>query len=105
MAQAILLSDVDGLGTAGEAVDVSAGYLRNFLIPRKLAQPATQASLEGDPAAFGDIECVAQGVYRGLERIVCHVLSRRGAALKFENRLFRQYRELVGMLAISAGFG
>jgi large subunit ribosomal protein L9 len=46
MAQAILLSDVDGLGTAGEAVDVSAGYLRNFLIPRKLAQPATQASLE-----------------------------------------------------------
>ncbi len=46
MAQAILLSDVDGLGAAGQAVDVSAGYLRNFLIPRKLAQPATQASLE-----------------------------------------------------------
>ncbi len=46
MAQAILLSDVEGLGTAGEAVDVSPGYLRNFLIPRRLAQPATQASLE-----------------------------------------------------------
>ncbi len=46
MAQAILLSDVEGLGSAGEAVDVSAGYLRNFLIPRKLAQPATMASLE-----------------------------------------------------------
>lgn len=45
MAQAILLNDVEGLGAAGEAVDVSPGYLRNFLVPRKLAQPATQASL------------------------------------------------------------
>ncbi|HEX2128225.1 MAG TPA: 50S ribosomal protein L9, partial [Solirubrobacterales bacterium] len=31
---------------AGDAVDVSPGYLRNYLVPRKLAQPATQASLE-----------------------------------------------------------
>jgi large subunit ribosomal protein L9 len=46
MAQAILLSDVDGLGSAGDAIDVSPGYLRNFLVPRKLAQPATSAALE-----------------------------------------------------------
>jgi large subunit ribosomal protein L9 len=46
MAQAILLKDVESLGSAGEAVDVSPGYLRNYLVPRKLAQPATQASLE-----------------------------------------------------------
>jgi large subunit ribosomal protein L9 len=46
MAQAILLKDVDALGTAGEAVEVSPGYLRNFLIPRKLAQPATTGALE-----------------------------------------------------------
>jgi large subunit ribosomal protein L9 len=46
MAQAILLKDVDGLGTAGEAVDVSPGYLRNFLVPRQLAQPATKGALE-----------------------------------------------------------
>jgi large subunit ribosomal protein L9 len=45
MAQAILLKDVDELGKAGEAVDVSSGYLRNFLQPRKLAQPATTAAL------------------------------------------------------------
>jgi large subunit ribosomal protein L9 len=45
MAQAILLKDVDNLGAAGDAVDVSPGYLRNYLLPRKLAQPATQASL------------------------------------------------------------
>ena len=46
MAQAILLKEVENLGEAGEAVDVSPGYLRNYLIPRKLAQPATQGSLE-----------------------------------------------------------
>jgi large subunit ribosomal protein L9 len=45
MAQAILLKDVEDLGKAGEAVDVSAGYLRNFLQPRKLAQPATSGAL------------------------------------------------------------
>ena len=46
MAQAILLKDVENLGAAGEAVDVSPGYLRNYLLPRKLAQPATTASLQ-----------------------------------------------------------
>ncbi|OLE36662.1 MAG: 50S ribosomal protein L9 [Actinobacteria bacterium 13_1_20CM_3_68_9] len=46
MAQAILLKDVDSLGKAGEAIDVSPGYLRNYLLPRKLAQPATAGALE-----------------------------------------------------------
>ncbi|MCD6016358.1 MAG: ribosomal protein [Solirubrobacterales bacterium] len=46
MAQAILLKDVDELGAAGDAVDVSPGYLRNYLVPRRLAQPATDASLQ-----------------------------------------------------------
>jgi large subunit ribosomal protein L9 len=46
VAQAILLKDVEDLGAAGDAVDVSPGYLRNYLVPRKLAQPATDASLQ-----------------------------------------------------------
>ena len=45
MAQAILLQSVEALGERGEVVDVSDGYLRNFLVPRKLAQPATAASI------------------------------------------------------------
>ena len=45
MAQAILLQPVDALGERGDVVDVSDGYLRNFLVPRKLAQPATPASI------------------------------------------------------------
>jgi large subunit ribosomal protein L9 len=43
--EAILLKDVDGVGSKGAVVDVSKGYLRNFLIPRKLAQPATKGAV------------------------------------------------------------
>ena len=46
MAQAILLQDVDNLGGRGTVIDVSPGYLRNYLVPRKLAQPATKGALE-----------------------------------------------------------
>jgi large subunit ribosomal protein L9 len=45
MAQAILLKDMDELGERGDVIDVSPGYLRNFLVPRKIAQPATPASI------------------------------------------------------------
>jgi large subunit ribosomal protein L9 len=44
--QAILLQDVESLGERGTVVDVSAGYLRNFLLPRKLAEAATKGSIE-----------------------------------------------------------
>jgi large subunit ribosomal protein L9 len=46
VAQAILLKDVEDLGAAGDPVDVSPGYLRNYLVPRQLAQPATKGALE-----------------------------------------------------------
>ena len=46
MPEAILLKDVEGIGEKGTVVDVSKGYLRNFLIPRKLAQPATRGAVQ-----------------------------------------------------------
>jgi large subunit ribosomal protein L9 len=45
MPQAILLQDVENVGERGAVVDVSKGYLRNFLIPRKLAEPATKGAV------------------------------------------------------------
>jgi large subunit ribosomal protein L9 len=45
VAQAILLQDVDSLGERGDVVDVAPGYLRNFLLPRRLAESATPASI------------------------------------------------------------
>ena len=41
----ILLTDVKGQGKKGEIVNVSDGYARNYLFPRKLAQEATVDAL------------------------------------------------------------
>jgi large subunit ribosomal protein L9 len=48
MPEAILLKDVAQLGEQGKVVEVSKGYLRNYLIPRKLAQPATRGALAAE---------------------------------------------------------
>lgn len=42
----ILMTDVPALGHRGETREVAAGYARNFLLPRKLAVPATPANLK-----------------------------------------------------------
>ena len=39
--QVILREDVDKVGLRGEVVDVAAGYARNYLLPRRLAEPAS----------------------------------------------------------------
>ena len=41
--EVILLSDVEKVGLRGDVVDVARGYARNFLLPRRLAEPATAA--------------------------------------------------------------
>ena len=45
MPQAILKQDVETLGARGDVVEVAAGYLRNFLIPRDLAELADRATV------------------------------------------------------------
>src|ERR1043166_1864500 len=42
----ILLDDVAKVGRRGEVRDVSDGYARNFLIPKKLALSATAGNLQ-----------------------------------------------------------
>ncbi len=44
--EVILLENVDKVGLEGETVKVKNGYARNFLIPRKLAAPATPEALK-----------------------------------------------------------
>jgi large subunit ribosomal protein L9 len=46
MPEAILLQDVETLGEQGKVVEVSKGYLRNYLLPRKLAQAATKGAVQ-----------------------------------------------------------
>ena len=42
--EVILREHVDNLGKRGEIVKVAAGYARNYLLPRKLALPATEGN-------------------------------------------------------------
>lgn len=41
----ILLQEVKKLGKKGEVIEVSEGYARNFLLPQKLAAPATASNV------------------------------------------------------------
>lgn len=40
----ILIEDVKNVGSIGEVVQVKQGYARNFLFPKNLAKPATEAN-------------------------------------------------------------
>lgn len=42
----ILLKDVKGTGKKGQIIEASDGHARNFLIPRKLAKPATDGNVK-----------------------------------------------------------
>jgi len=44
--QAILARDVSNLGHVGDVVRVAPGYLRNFLLPNRLALPVSKSRLE-----------------------------------------------------------
>ena len=91
MSQAILLQDVEALGERGTVVDVSPGYLRNYLQPRKLAEPATAASvaaaqrrLEAAEQAKRDAESRAQENADVLGRTVLTIPQQAGE----DGRLF-----------------
>ena len=43
--QVILLKDVEKVGLRGDVVSVARGYARNFLLPRQLAEEATDSRL------------------------------------------------------------
>jgi len=42
----VLLKDVPSLGKTGDVVTVAEGYARNYLIPRRLAEPASEKRLQ-----------------------------------------------------------
>ena len=65
MPEAILLQDVEELGSRGTVIEVSKGYMRNFLIPRKLAAPATKGALE---AAQAKVEAEERAAREAIEK-------------------------------------
>ncbi len=91
MPQAILLQDVEQLGERGEVVDVSKGYLRNFLLPRRLAEPATKGSIaaasrrrQAADRAVADAATKARDTTEVLNRTVLTIAHQAGE----DGRLF-----------------
>jgi len=91
MPEAILLQDVEALGEKGTVVEVSKGYLRNFLLPRKLAQPATKGAvaaaktrMEAEERAAVDAERRSQEYAELLGRTVLTIAQQAGE----DGRLF-----------------
>ncbi len=48
--KAVFIQAVEGVAKAGEVKTVSAGYARNFLFPRGLAEPGTEQALRNAEA-------------------------------------------------------
>jgi large subunit ribosomal protein L9 len=89
--RAILLVDLEHLGNRGDIVNVARGYLRNYLLPRNLAEAATEArvaEVERQRAGRAKQEArsveQAQEIAKTLNRTVLSIPARSGA----EGRLY-----------------
>jgi len=74
--EVILRHDIPKLGRAGQAVTVSDGYARNYLLPQKLAEQATKENLTRIEA-----EIRRRSVAEAKEKEVCETLAARLAEL------------------------
>ncbi len=71
----ILSQDVAKLGNKGDVIDVAEGYGRNFLLPRRLAVPATKANLNAaDEAAKNKAYKAAQNADEA--KLLAHELTK-----------------------------
>jgi large subunit ribosomal protein L9 len=85
----IFTADVKGQGKKGEMKEVSEGYGRNYLLPRKLAVEATPDNLnayrlreKAKAAALAAEKAKAEENARALEGIVVKIAAKAGGAGK-----------------------
>lgn len=82
----ILQQDVRGQGKKGQLVEVAEGYARNFLLPRKLAVPATADAMntmqlreKAKKAEDARLKAEAEAVSEKLKNSPVKVTARAGA--------------------------
>jgi len=79
--QVILREDIEKVGLRGELVDVAAGFARNYLLPRRLAEPAA-------PGRVAELEKLAasraQHEAQSFEQAQELVQKLEGAELRFD---------------------
>lgn len=87
----ILMKDVAELGGKGDIVDVSDGYARNYLLPRKLAMKATAGAIkQSERLRQARIEAAAK-LKADAEQIATSLVGARvviGARASDEGKLF-----------------
>ena len=83
--EVILMADVAGLGVEGDVVKASDGYVRNYLLPQKLAAPVTSATRkrlekvrkEREVTRKAELEA-AKELAAKLEKISCTIAMKAG---------------------------
>lgn len=89
MVKIVLTKDVESLGKAGELKDVSPGYMRNFLIPQKMAVLATSSELKSLESRRNQIAKAQQHQRTAAEALATQLES---VALTFQVRVGEQNR-------------
>jgi len=87
----ILREDVEKLGARGAVVKVADGYARNFLLPKRLAVPATDANrkiVEQEREAYLRREAKAKGEAEDLGRLMANVTVTFRQRVGENNQLF-----------------
>ena len=104
----LLLQDVKGQGKKGELVEVSDGYARNFLLPKKQAVVADNAVLneirtkeEAKKHREAEEKKAAQENAKKLEGIVVKIFATAGADGKFFGAI--SAKEIADELSKQAG--
>ena len=82
----ILQQDVRGQGKKGQLIEVAEGYARNFLLPRKLAVPATADAMntmklreKAKKAEDARLKAEAEAIAEKLKNAPVKVTARAGA--------------------------
>ena len=104
----ILQQDVRGQGKKGQLIEVAEGYARNFLLPRKLAVPATADAVntmklkeKAKKAEDARLKAEAEAVVEQLKNAPVKVTARAGA----NGKLFGAVTSKEVSDALQAQFG
>lgn len=80
----ILLEDVKSLGKKGEVVNVSDGYARNYVLPKKLGVEANAASMNDLKLQKANADKVAQEQLEAAQKLA-EILETKEVVLKMKS--------------------
>ena len=104
----ILLADVKKVGKKGQTVEVSDGYGANFLIPRGLAKPSTEASqkqLARDNAAEAERQKQLKKEAEAVAERLTHINVECKAKVGKDGRMFGSISGKEIVAALEAQWG